>query len=129
MSIETAIYDRLSNFAGLAALVSTRIYPLTAPQDAAQPYLTYSKISETKHHASTADISLTTTRFEVSVWGATYATTKAAVAQVKAALSRYGGTNDSVVIQQIFQVSEVDFYEDDTKSFRVAVDFEIWFEA
>jgi hypothetical protein len=36
------VYDYLSNFAGLTALVSTRIYPQRVPTGKSYPYLSYS---------------------------------------------------------------------------------------
>jgi len=41
MTIEDALFAKLSSVAGITALVSTRIYPDTAPQGAAQPFLIY----------------------------------------------------------------------------------------
>jgi hypothetical protein len=39
------IYTALSNGAALAAMVSTRIYPVIAPQDVTDPYVTYQRVS------------------------------------------------------------------------------------
>ena len=45
MTIETDLYDTLSNDAGVTALVSTRIYPQIAPESASLPYITYEVVS------------------------------------------------------------------------------------
>lgn len=45
MMTPASLYNALSGNAGLAALVSDRIYPVQAPQDAAAPYVIWSRIS------------------------------------------------------------------------------------
>lgn len=41
MSLSKHIFDRLKNDAAVSALVSTRIYPVRFPKDAAKPLITY----------------------------------------------------------------------------------------
>jgi hypothetical protein len=43
VTLEEAIYARLSADAPLAALVGTRIYPVEAPQGVARPYVVHSR--------------------------------------------------------------------------------------
>lgn len=43
MTLEEAIYARLSGAAPVAALVGTRIYPILAPQGAALPYVVFTR--------------------------------------------------------------------------------------
>lgn len=47
LTLEEALYRRMSTYAELTALVSTRIYPNTIPQDATLPAVSYQKISST----------------------------------------------------------------------------------
>lgn len=53
MSKETVLVARLKAMTGLTALVSTRIWPLTAPQGAALPLVLYELVSETLVNDST----------------------------------------------------------------------------
>ncbi len=49
MSVETDVYAAITNDAGLAALIGTRLYPLALPENATYPAATYSVISEVPH--------------------------------------------------------------------------------
>jgi hypothetical protein len=44
-TMDAALFSRLSSFAGLKALIGTRIYPAPAPQNAAYPLVTYQEVS------------------------------------------------------------------------------------
>ncbi len=46
MTIEDALYSRLSVDVGLNALIAGRVYPLMAPQGVASPYLVFLKVVE-----------------------------------------------------------------------------------
>lgn len=46
MALEDAIYTALSTATGMAAIVSTRIYPVQAPQSVAYPCIIYTILSE-----------------------------------------------------------------------------------
>ena len=41
MTLRTTVYDRCIGHAGIAALISTRVYPSRLPEDAVYPALTY----------------------------------------------------------------------------------------
>ncbi len=131
MTIEEALYSYLKGYAGLAALVSTRIYPLILPQDSTFPAVTYQRISGPRIHTMGNDPGLAYPRFQVSCWGKTYASAKAVAAQVIAALQNqrnttWGGTG-GVMVQASILESDRDLYEPDTQVYHVPVDVTIWF--
>lgn len=125
MSIEESLFTRLSTHAGLSALVSARIYPLILPQKPTLPAVTYTRVSGERVSAMGADTVIARPRFQVSCFASTYASARAVAAQVRAALQRWRGTVGGVVIQDSFIESEIDLYEDDTKLYHTALDFEI----
>ena len=126
MSAEAGIYDRLSNFVGLTALVSTRIFPDIAPQDVDDPFVTYDRISTDRDSLLSADSGVVTARFQMSAWSQSKGTAIAVAAKIRAAYQRYTGTNASVVFLDSYLVNEVDLYDTATKYHQVALDFEIW---
>lgn len=126
MSIETALYDRLSNYAGLTALVGTRIYPVKAPQNVTDPFVTYFLVTASPIGALAADTDIETPRYQVSGWSLSYDTAKSIGDQIKSALKRYTGTNDGVVIIDSLYLNRVDLHDPETDYHQDALDFEIW---
>lgn len=55
LDLREALYYRLTNYAGLTSLVSTRIYPDNAPQKAALPYVVFELSGGPVHHAHGSD--------------------------------------------------------------------------
>lgn len=133
MSIDTALFDRLSNHAGLSALVGAgsiaRIYPILAPQNVADPYVVYTMISNSAVGALAADTDFEIPRYQVSAWSQNVDTARAVGDQIKDALKRYSGTNDSVVIVDSLYVNRTELLDPDTYFYQNALDFEIWHRA
>lgn len=124
--IEKALYTRLSGYAGLSALVSTRIYPFIAQQKSARPYLTYQRVSTVRPSAMAVDIGIAQARFQIDAWGDTYDSVKSVSEQVRAALQRFSGTVSAVDILDIYIDNEQDLFEDDAKIYRVSQDYTIF---
>ncbi len=126
MSIEDAIFDRLDNYAGLSALVASRIYPVNAPQNATKPYVTYNRISGVRESLLATDTDIATPRFQISAWSDDRDEVVSVAAQIRGAFQRYSGTNAGIVIMDSYLVNDVDLYEFEPKMYQVAIDFEIW---
>jgi hypothetical protein len=118
MSLETKLYTLLSGNAGVVALVATRIYPLTAPQEAAMPYVVYTRVSSGRLYSLTGYSNLEYPRMQVDCYGTTYSEAKllseAVVTAIRAATT-FGTEQDDP--QEMFE-------EDET--YRVSIDFSIW---
>lgn len=124
MSIDSAIYTRLSGFAGLSALVGTRIYPPPLPQITTYPAVSYLQISAVRDYVMGNQSGLVHARFEINSWATTTITARSVAEQVRLALSNYHGTSDSVVINWTEMVSpETVFYEDETKLHGISQDY------
>ena len=124
-AIETTLYNRLSGYAGLIALVSTRISPNIKAQDSALPAVTYRRVSSTRYNAMAVDAQVVKARFQVDVWASSYESAAAVRDQVRACLQRWRDGTAGAVVQDTFIVTETDLYEDDTHQHHIAIDVEI----
>lgn len=125
MSIENHLYSRLSGFAGLAALVGTRIYPVRAAQGTARPYVTLQQVAGPRLSAMGVDNGIVLARYQIDSWGATYDSSRTVAKQVRLALQRYRGTIDGTEILDIFIQNELEFDEERTRLFRVMQDYAV----
>ena len=128
MNLEESLCAHLKAYAGLAALVSTRVYPLQLPQSSTLPTVVYRRIDGPRVEMFGAASAFQTPRFQVDAWGATYASAKGAAAQVQAALGGFmgllggaGGVNCTALL-----VNDVDLPDPETGWVHVASDFVIW---
>lgn len=136
MTIEGALLSVLTNAAGVAALVSTRIYAVTAPQDDQLPDITFQRIGAEHVHAWGADPGLIRGEWQVDCWGRTYDEAGDVRDAVLAALNRYSGTADSTVVQEVLVMNEFDQHDTegtpvgrtDTGIYRRTLEFAVWYE-
>ena len=101
MNVGQIIYGRLSAVAGVTALVSTRIYPDMAPQNAVFPYIVFQKLNtsptDTKEGVSPLDKLLV----QVDCYSNNYDNAHSLAAAVRTALDRYTGTINGHVVDKI----------------------------
>jgi len=126
MSVEDGVFDRLSNYAGLSALVSARIYPYIAPQGVTDPYVVYRRISTSRLSNLGADTTMAVMILEIVAWSKNKDTAASVAVQIRAAFQRYSGTNSSIVFEDAYIINEEDFYDPETLYFHIPIDFEIW---
>jgi hypothetical protein len=128
-TIDSALFSRLSGFAGLKALVSTRVYPPPAPQNAAYPLVTYQEIDRQPIHVMGRTAGVVHIRYQVDSWAETLAEAKAVAAQVEAALDNWAGTSANVVVKNSFLESgQSSPYDDAEGVHRYIQDFLIEYE-
>jgi hypothetical protein len=124
MTVEADLFSRLTGFAGVAALVGQKVYPVTLPQGIHYPAISYFRVSSTRPSAMGRDIGIVRARFQVDVWAFDFDSSKAVAEQVRLALQRYSGTN-SIEIIEIFFLNEADTFEENTRTYHQALDFEV----
>ena len=129
MNLDESLYARLSTYAGLIALTSTRIYPLMLPQTPTLPAITYYRVNAPTEHVmgeTTSDIERAT--YRIQCWGATLTSARAVAAQVIAALDGFKGLLGGAtgVRCWVTQVNQVDLGDDLTGWKRRILDFELW---
>ena len=115
MSIETTLYNTLRNNAGVEALVSTRIYPLVAPDNAATPYITYQVIVGTAHNKLASAPDSERKIIQINCISNTYTNAKAIAEACKSAINVSVG----------YLVSERDDYFSQNESYRIMLDFSL----
>lgn len=123
--IEQAIYERLTTYAGLAALVGARVYPVILPQSPALPAVTYTKVTNEHVQSHGGASGLAMPRFQVDSWATTYASAKAVAEQVRLALLGFRGAVAGVLIGGVLAETETDVYEPETRIYRVSQDYRI----
>jgi hypothetical protein len=123
MTIEAGIYGILSAYAGLTALVSTRIYPLVLPQDCDLPAVCYQLVSDVPEYILAKAVANQNARVQVNSYAITLDAAKSVAIQVKAAMVGYDGTIGSVAVRDITIANEQDLYESDLDIYNLTVDF------
>lgn len=128
-SIEELIYSRLAGFAGLAALVGTRIYPNELPQDVAKPAIRFRLIADDvpQPQQVTGATDLVRARYQFDAFAPAYDDARDVRDQIKLALKRWSSAGPPVV-QVAFYLSSVDLFERDTGLHNCSSDFEINYE-
>jgi len=120
---EEHLFSRLSGFAGITALISSRIYPIKIPPNTTMPALTYTRISGRRIESLLGNSALCYARYQLDAWGRKYSDVKALAEQVRLCLEGYKGTLAGVIFYGVNYLGDQDLYEDDTEVFRVSMDF------
>lgn len=117
MSAETATHAALSTHSGLTALVGTRIYPLTMPQDCPLPAVTYQLIDDIPQLVKGAK---SQTRMQVDAWSDSFGGAVTVAAQVLLAMD---------TIPQCTVIGKpVPLMDGETGEHRRTMDFYLWLE-
>jgi hypothetical protein len=120
----------------LAALVSTRIYPQSAPQSAVRPFITFERISADHHHHMTAASGLVKAVIQATAWAEDYSTAKTVAEAMREAADGYRGTitisvgvaltNCHIMISNERDVVEWPQDGSDAPRRGVQIDFDFW---
>jgi len=86
MSIESDIYDALSGAAGLAALVSDRIYPSAIAQGASLPAVAFARVETEYVNTLVPATAMKRARIAVQAWGPVQADVEAVGDAIEVAL-------------------------------------------
>lgn len=99
--IGSAIRAVLAADSGVAALVSTRIYPDRLPKNVVYPAIHYEHSDEDSHEHMGGLSGLAESYFDVFCWAKTRLGCTQLAEAVRLSLSRYQGTSAGVVVRQI----------------------------
>lgn len=128
MNAHKAISARLSGFAGLTALVGTRIYPDILPSPSAWPAVTYTQISAQTEKGSTTDPAIARALIQVDCYDKTRMGVLLVSAQVRSALNRWRQTTSAgVTIDDCLFVGDTDSFESEPMVYRVSSDYRLHF--
>jgi len=129
MNLDEALYARLSTYAGLIALTSTRIYPMELPQTPTLPAITYYRVNApTEHVMGETTSSAERATYRIQCWGETMTSARAVEAQVIAALDAFAGLLGGAtgVRCWVTRTNSLDLDDPDTTWMRRILDFELW---
>jgi len=123
--VHIALFDILSNDATVASLVGTRIYPVSAPREAAMPYIVTRIIanrpSDTKDGVSTVDY------LRVSIDVVAQDTDQALEIDdaVRQALDRFSGTANGVNVTSAQYISTLEDWNWVDERYEVTSDYHV----
>lgn len=126
MTLKEALYTYLSTYAGLVALIGTRIYPQMLPEGVALPAINFFTVSQPYEYTHDGHDGAIETRMQFSCWAKTSKAVESVAAQLVAALSGYTGLMGGVGgvnIGHSFKSNEVDLPEPDAGIYHKALDF------
>lgn len=127
-AIEQLFRAHIAGDAGIAALVSNRIYPNEAPENASYPFIVYQAVGsvEALVKPEVATLRLVRKRIQVDCYAKTYTTCKDLEAAVKVAAYAFNGSVSSAVVQTRI-ADTVDGGDEDEDIRRTSVDVSILF--
>ena len=127
---QKAVYNILSNAAGVTSLVSTRIYPQRLPAGVVYPAITYQRISDVPWMTKNSYLSAAS-RVQINVFSKTNDSATAIETAVIAALNRVAkGTYNGVKVETITYENSVEFMADNADNdglFYTAIDFMVYY--
>jgi hypothetical protein len=115
--LETQIFQALTE-GSPQTTAGVRVYPVTAPQGAALPRLTYSRVSTAPSNTLGGNGGLDQVRVQVDCWARSAPAAAALAAQVRSVLE---AQSFKALLQNQF-----DDYEAETGVFRHSLDFRCW---
>lgn len=125
MSLESDMYTSLTTHAGLSALISTRLYPDVAPQNATRPYVVYQRISTRKTQAISGVVVSQLARIQFAIYADTALEVLNVAIQIQAALLAMA--ESTVTIYERPLENERTTYEEQSLLFRRDFDATILF--
>jgi hypothetical protein len=133
MYLEIALHQRLITKTGY------KVYTRVAPPNAKIPFVVVFTVSEQREYSHDGFSSLSRTRVQVSCFDYTYIGVKTMVAKILEVLEDLATETFFITpfhpvpiegswvnIQAVFNVNEVDIYEEPTKVFHCPLDFFVW---
>lgn len=114
--IESDLVTHLKADTALTALVSTRIYPMVAPQNVVKPYIAYQVISDNSNQCVGGTVYQSDVRFQLDCWSTKYSEVKAIKTAVINAITGFKSSSN---------ISVMDDYEDETLLYRQMIDFKL----
>lgn len=128
MSIETAIRSALINNAAVAALISTRCYPMFLAQGYTLPAVSYQRISGPRPRDTVDATGRVNAIFQIDCWAGTYSQARDLSAKVITCLDNHRGTLGTGTaalddVGTIENTSDRDDFDTAVEVYRVILEF------
>jgi hypothetical protein len=125
MTVGKAIYYLLTNSTDVTDIVSTRVYPEIAEQNAALPYVVYNIANNEPTDTKPEPSKLDTAQIEVNVYSESYTECIDLSVAVRAALDRVKGTYNGVNVQSIQYLNEIIDFDEPQRAYNIASDYDV----
>lgn len=126
--VAAALHAHLAGFAGLSAMIGTRIYPVQLPATPVLPALTYQRIDTLPvQHRSRQQAAFSRPRFQIDGWAATYKGATVLREQIKAAMGTFVRGSNPRVDAALLR-DDRDILEASPGRWRCSLDYHIWSE-
>jgi hypothetical protein len=126
MEITEALRTFIAAQPAIAGLIggagALRWYPLTRPENAVYPCVTYQIISDPRTYTHDGDTGAIVARIQVTVWAKTYAALTQVSEALIGGLSGYRGLMGTVDVNGVFIPNAVDGYQPDTRLYNRNID-------
>jgi len=126
MSLEASLYSFLAADAGVAALVSTRIYPAIIPQTGLQPCIVYNKQSRDRQQLFCGVDGLLRTTVDIDCYAKIYDDAVGLANAVTAALTNFSGTLGTTRVPKVFLDNELDLQDIEPGLYRQSQTWIFW---
>jgi hypothetical protein len=126
--IDTAIYTRMTGFAGLSALVSTRVYRQHAPDGPTLPFITFQRIGAARPITLEGEWGYVRALYYFDVFDDEHTSLKLVVTQVLECLNGLKGTYSGVDIKSILSDDEGDTFETELDIHRTTLSFYVTYK-
>ena len=107
-SPEAVLRNALVTTSAVSTLVSSRVYPLLAPQTAPLPFITYRRAGIRRAQTLSGPMGVPQVTVEVDVYAATYEAARDVADRCRVVLDGYGGTFDNTEVKQVSLENEQD---------------------
>ena len=125
MIVGKAIYHLLTNATDVTDIVSTRIYPEIAQQDADLPYIVYNVANNEPTDTKPEPSKLDTAQVEVNIYSDSYRVVIDLAVAVRAALDRVKGTYAGVNVQSIQYLNEIIDFDEPQRAYNISADYDV----
>ncbi len=110
--IDAWLFARLKiddiNDAADGLLGANKVYPIYAPQNAAEPFITYSRSGTQRDYTTRKNDGVPTVTFQINCWDTNYVRLKTWADAVRVAIDGYRQDADGFVVRSAFVTDEAD---------------------
>jgi len=128
--IEEGLAKLVQGNSAVAAIAATGGYLQMLPKDLKLPSWTHQVITEETDYTFLNVVDLRRRRVQIDCYANDPDDVVALANAIDAVLSGYHGTladADSTIVQGVFQSTAIDFFDTASRSFRRALEYDVWF--
>jgi len=121
--ISAVIFNLLSTTTAVTDLVDTRIYPISAPLNAAYPLVNITTVSTTPTNTKDGGSVVDTSRVQIDVYAKEHSESGAIAKLIRQALDGYHGNFDGHRINRIYFERESESFDSEQRLYRISTDY------